>query len=340
MKKILLSTVMVTVLFAGNSDYAFEVTPTIGGVWSQNSLGLKSNHLNYGIRFGYNLENSWIDQIEGGFDFASGAKYKNTGLKTDIYRYSVNAIKEYAIAPKFDLYGLVGLGYKDVQHSYKKNQDSMFANYGVGAKYKMFEQFWLKADVKHAINFKHGTSEVLYTLGFTVPFGKRAPKEVVTAPVEDVVVVQEEVIVVVDNDYDKDGVTNDKDLCPNTPIGVKVDANGCPKVVTLEVNFAFNSFEIAEKYMPEIRKAGDFLMKNPDYSAVLKGYTDSIGTDAYNMVLSERRAQSVMQALEVLGVNPDQLKAIGYGKSDPIATNETSEGRAQNRRVDAEYNHK
>jgi OOP family OmpA-OmpF porin len=64
------------------------------------------------------------------------------------------------------------------------------------------------------------------------------------------------------------------------------------------------------------------------------GYTDRIGSDAYNQQLSERRAKAVMDYFIGEGVAPDRLKAVGYGKSKPVASNATEEGRAQNRRVE------
>ena len=71
----------------------------------------------------------------------------------------------------------------------------------------------------------------------------------------------------------------------------------------------------------------------PFATAKIEGYTDSVGTDAYNLKLSDRRAKSVFDYLTSRGVDPARLKSKGFGEADPIASNETDEGRQQNRRV-------
>jgi len=68
-------------------------------------------------------------------------------------------------------------------------------------------------------------------------------------------------------------------------------------------------------------------------TAKIDGYTDSVGTDAYNLKLSDRRAKAVFDYLTSRGVDPARLKSQGFGEADPIASNETDEGRQQNRRV-------
>ena len=140
----------------------------------------------------------------------------------------------------------------------------------------------------------------------------------------------------VDNDIDKDGVLNDKDICPNTPLGEAVNSDGCPKKITLHAKFEYNSAEIKAESSDLIQKYADFLNKYTNYSTKIVGYTDSRGSEAYNQKLSEKRANSVMNALVEKGVNPKQLSSSGKGEANPVADNATSEGRAQNRRIEAE----
>ncbi len=107
-------------------------------------------------------------------------------------------------------------------------------------------------------------------------------------------------------------------------------------VVLKGVNFAFNSAELT----PESKKVLDQdrdvarLKGEPDIRVEVAGHTDSVGSDAYNQKLSERRAQSVVDYLVSIGVDPKRLKAVGYGKKQPVASNDTEAGRAQNRRVE------
>ncbi|WP_353662711.1 OmpA family protein [Hydrogenimonas sp. SS33] len=135
-------------------------------------------------------------------------------------------------------------------------------------------------------------------------------------------------------DTDMDGVPDYLDQCPNTPKGFKVDKNGCTVGVTLHLNFPFNSAKIPASDMKKVERVAEFMKKHPDVTAKLKGYTDSIGSEAYNLKLSERRANAVKKALIKLGIDASRLSAKGYGEADPVASNDTPEGRAQNRRVE------
>ncbi len=82
-------------------------------------------------------------------------------------------------------------------------------------------------------------------------------------------------------------------------------------------------------------QAVEVLQRNPDVKVELDGYTDSIGTDAYNQKLSERRAKIVHDYLVAHGVNASQLTGVvGFGETNPVAPNDTKDGRARNRRTE------
>jgi len=98
--------------------------------------------------------------------------------------------------------------------------------------------------------------------------------------------------------------------------------------------FALNSAKITAKDTTGLDKIVQRLNNNPAEKATLNGYTDSTGTEAYNLKLSERRAQSVKKYLTKGGVAADRITTKGYGETDFVATNETAEGRAKNRRVE------
>jgi OOP family OmpA-OmpF porin len=137
-------------------------------------------------------------------------------------------------------------------------------------------------------------------------------------------------------DSDHDGVTDDLDKCPNTPIGVSVDANGCPLKgkVTLEgVTFETNSATLTGESSAVLNKVADDLKAHPRLKVELQGHTDSVGSDAYNLKLSARRAAAVRDYLISQGVSSSQLTSRGYGENVPVADNKTAAGRAQNRRV-------
>ena len=143
-------------------------------------------------------------------------------------------------------------------------------------------------------------------------------------------------------DSDQDGVPDSRDACPNTPRNYAVDARGCPIIeeevarITLDVEFEFDRSEVRSQYFQEIRQVADFLSEHDDVVAVLEGHTDNVGDEAYNQDLSERRANAVREVLiERFDVNAARITARGYGESRPIASNDTREGRAENRRVES-----
>jgi OmpA-OmpF porin, OOP family len=138
-------------------------------------------------------------------------------------------------------------------------------------------------------------------------------------------------------DSDGDGVVDRLDQCPNTPSGVKVDDKGCPPPMVIElrgVNFDNDRATLRPDAVFVLESAVTTLQRNPGLKVEIAGHTDSVGSDAHNLDLSERRAKAVMDYFISRGINADNLSAKGYGKSQPIADNETEAGRASNRRVE------
>ncbi|MGQ0700490.1 MAG: TolC family outer membrane protein [Panacagrimonas sp.] len=146
-----------------------------------------------------------------------------------------------------------------------------------------------------------------------------------------------EVTVVTPLDSDGDGVNDDNDLCPDTPPGTPVDSAGCAlkQVVVLNgVNFEFDSAVLTKPSLAVLDNAARILRANPKVRAEVAGHTDNVGTRAYNDVLSQRRAASVMNYLNSQGAGVGQLTTRGYGFTQPKTSNATKEGRAINRRVE------
>ncbi len=105
--------------------------------------------------------------------------------------------------------------------------------------------------------------------------------------------------------------------------------------MTLHVLFEFDKATLTEADLKELQKAVAFVKKYPGSKIRLDGYTDAIGTDAYNMKLSERRATAVKDYLiKEAGISSSKIIAVGHGEADPVADNKTPEGRAKNRRVE------
>jgi outer membrane protein OmpA-like peptidoglycan-associated protein len=106
------------------------------------------------------------------------------------------------------------------------------------------------------------------------------------------------------------------------------------KIVLRGVNFDFDKSNIRPDAVPILEQACKTLKEEPSINVSCQGYTDSVGTDAYNMGLSDRRANAVRMWLIKCGISASRLTAKGFGESNPVATNETAEGRAQNRRTE------
>ncbi|MFZ0501270.1 MAG: OmpA family protein, partial [Steroidobacteraceae bacterium] len=99
------------------------------------------------------------------------------------------------------------------------------------------------------------------------------------------------------------------------------------------VTFAFDSARLTDTSQPVLDEVATGLKQHPLLKVELQGYTDSKGSVAYNMRLSRKRAEAVRDYLVGDGVDASQLTARGYGPHDPVASNRTDDGRAQNRRV-------
>ena len=139
-------------------------------------------------------------------------------------------------------------------------------------------------------------------------------------------------------DSDRDGVTDDVDACPGTPAGARVNAKGCEEQLVLQgVTFELNSATLTPNSLLTLNSVAEILKKRPNFKVEVRGHTDSAGSDGYNMDLSQRRAEAVMNYLAEQGVAASKLSATGYGETQPVSSNDTADGRAQNRRVALEF---
>ncbi|RMF87655.1 MAG: hypothetical protein D6739_01310 [Nitrospirae bacterium] len=163
-------------------------------------------------------------------------------------------------------------------------------------------------------------------------------------------------------DTDGDGVPDLRDRCPHTPAGVAVDAAGCPKDtdgdgvpdyrdqcpatpraaevdrrgcwVLHGVRFATGKAELDPASGAVLDAVVRVLKANPGLRLEVQGHTDSTGSARFNRILSQRRAEAVVDYLAAHGIDRGRLTAKGYGPSRPVASNATPEGRAANRRVE------
>jgi outer membrane protein OmpA-like peptidoglycan-associated protein len=151
-----------------------------------------------------------------------------------------------------------------------------------------------------------------------------------------------------DRDNDDDGIADTLDQCPGEAEDYDGDKDddGCPEErervkvtkdrieLNEKVHFAYDSSDIQEKSYPLLDEVASVLQENPDIEVRVEGHTDSRGGEEYNLELSDKRAQSVVDYLTDKGLDRGRLQAKGFGEKRPIESNSTEAGRAANRRVE------
>jgi len=278
----------------------------------------------------------------------SGGEFDNparTGL--DLRSYSLDALHIFARDSIVAPYITVGAGLlrTDAQTGDPDHHPMAQAGFGlmlnIGGREDGSTAFALRPEVKARWAMPHGNDpqdkylDYIATLGFQVSFGegRPAPEPPPAAPPPPAPPPPPPEP---PKDSDGDGVIDPRDKCPDTPRGVAVDADGCPRrgTATLQgVTFEFNSANLTSASRPVLDVVAADLKKYPRLKVEVQGHTDSVGADAYNLKLSGQRANSVREYLISQGVAGDQLTSKGFGETQPLADNKTEDGRAQNRRV-------
>jgi OmpA-OmpF porin, OOP family len=148
-------------------------------------------------------------------------------------------------------------------------------------------------------------------------------------------------------DKDGDGIADIDDKCPNEK-GTAAN-NGCPEIAKADIVkityigsklfFENNSDKLKVASLSQLDALTEILNRYPGASLTIEGHTDSVGADDFNMILSQKRSDSVRQYLLGKGIEASRLKAVGFGESKPVATNNTSIGKAKNRRVELKTNY-
>ncbi len=117
--------------------------------------------------------------------------------------------------------------------------------------------------------------------------------------------------------------------------GVSVTRQGNNIILNMpsDITFPINQYAIQPRFYPVLNSVAKVLKHYYKTQIIVAGYTDDTGTPQYNLQLSRKRAQAVADYLIAQGVQPIRIQTVGYGEADPVASNATAAGRAQNRRV-------
>jgi OOP family OmpA-OmpF porin len=306
MKKIFFISGIVVSLFAAN----YQIGAGFGRSHTTKG-GAKYNFTN--VRIGKYLDKGDLLRVE----IERSTNYDIFNKKGNLSRGLLNLEHNFESNTKLIPYIFGGTGYQLVDEN---DKDALVIDAGLGSRYFLNKNFAFFAEARVLRDFGLDKYHFGVLGGIVYNFGEE----------KKVKVVEENPKLI---DSDGDGVADYLDKCPNTSKGMKVDKNGCAISFDFEINFDTNSYQVKPQYLPRIKEFAEFLKQHPDIKAEIQGYTDNRGKYEYNMLLSEKRAKAVYDELIKLGVNKDQINWAGYGPNNPIASNDTPEGRAKNRRV-------
>ena len=319
------------------------------------------------IGFGYDFTPKWGAEVS--YSDLSSETDISPSMDVDIEDLQLDGLyylggREFLSDAKVRPFIIGGLGSRNT--SFSGNSDTNeYVDLGFGAKIKLSEHFDFRVDTRVYHDLQDSLTDQGVNVGLAFLFGggkKSSPAPAVqkqAAPRQEVVRdgdgdgVEDNLDkclttpsgVSVDQmgcalDSDKDGVADHMDNCPGTESIYKVDDKGCAQTlaetveVKLNVKFANNSDKIESGASEDIRELAEFMNKFTDTEVIVEGYTDDRGSAQYNQSLSQRRAEAVRQVLiSDYGIAASRIQAKGYGEENPIASNDTAEGRAANRRV-------
>lgn len=300
--------------------------------------------INVGATSIYNEDSVELDNFSAGVTYQFG-EVAGSGIKPRVdldyvnikdcdtvdglYKGSVNGVYEFAKDKVVSPYIMAGVGYEHVDGEIKDKFDShVFTQGGGGVNYHQ-DGYDLKLEGK--VLQIHGgddqDNEIIVTAGVSVPLGQISATTVEANECSKKIDAPDE---------DRDGVADVIDQCPGTPCDFTVDEVGCPIKTTLKLHFDVDKATIRPYSMPKVEKFATYLVENKGTTVVIDGHTDSDASDAYNMVLSEKRATTVVNKLVELGVSRNRLGIEGKGESMPVVSNSTKAGKSLNRRIEVE----
>ncbi|NRB41143.1 MAG: OmpA family protein [Pseudomonadales bacterium] len=211
--------------------------------------------------------------------------------------------------------------------------------WGLGLRYFLSTQWALKADFEAFSEDSHLSSlSISYLFGGRTHTANRQNKssQVIQAAAAPIVIAEADSMTEIPADTDADGVIDTQDRCVTAQhLRNRVNQYGCVKYTGTFVNSQFASGSYAASInTEELDRYLSILIDHPDTQLNIIGHTDNIGSEADNLALSQRRADTVKAYLVKLGINAEQLITQALGEGQPIASNTTATGREKNRRVE------
>lgn len=343
-------------LAAENRGETLVVSPVIGF----DRLGRDQNHRFTpltGLRLGYNLTAHWGGEVA--FDQVASEGTSVSGLdQADNHYYRADGL--YHLTPGQPLvpYLVAGLGLVDrTAPSGAQSRLATLFGYGAGIKYFLSDEIALRGELRHLVAADGGEGGLTAMIGVSFVIGGGRTSEQPMPLVYQRYYADEESEPVTAQSH---VVLPSGDGAVGSPLQQErgiidkliLDSMGSPVAVTqvvreqriekkrikLEIYFDTAKATIKPIFESELRLVAEYLQENPATSVVIEGHTDNVGSRRYNLNLSQRRGESVMEYLvKTHGVARERLSVVGYGYDRPVASNLTKTGRAQNRRVIAVF---
>lgn len=310
---ILMMTCIVATGYAQVRHGSFDVTPYAGFYKFEGNEDMDSS-IALGLRLGYNINKyfgvegyaHWVPTRNQSYwqGYENNTyPWDNTGETVNTLGYGiegvVNLLPDRNIVP-FVAAGIGGIYYSRANEDSTDNRYNKFAvSYGGGLKWFFAENWAVRGDVRHIMPFDSFHNNLMGTIGLTYAFGGKRAAAPAPAP---------------------------------EPAAEAIEKGR----TTLDVKFDLDKAIIKKGYYGDIDNLVSVMKQYPETNVALEGHTCSLGSDAYNKRLSQRRADAVKQYMvEKGGIAANRLNAIGYGEERPIASNATEQGRRQNRRTEA-----
>ncbi|MCH8498901.1 MAG: OmpA family protein [Marinobacter sp.] len=318
-------------------SYATEIWPEkfgyvgIEGAFNDSGDGRNKddnldNFYQAGVQLGYRFAPSWSLQLQYRY---GETELKRADVNVDIHqvslmgRYHLHRVNLLGFQP------YAGAGYTfnriDVTGGGRKDEDMLQSE--VGLQRLLRPRLMLDAGIRGQLELRDAFFDYQPYVALNLLFNRQYPAR---PRFEDIWI-----------DSDGDGVPDQFDRCPDTSPGIMVDEFGCPKVLVEDINmtlyleFDHDSTVVRPEFYSEIRKVADLMREYGESEVILEGHTDNTGTAAYNQNLSKSRADGVMKVLvNEFGIDSRRIRTAGMGLTQPIASNDTAEGRAANRRVE------
>ncbi|MGA9852451.1 MAG: OmpA family protein [Gammaproteobacteria bacterium] len=303
-----------------NFDSRWYITPQYSYVWPDSNESTNSGS-GWQLDVGKPLSEDWnleFGVIHYGLNFKNGipGSFRQT-------EYGVNGLWFFNDRPKaFSPFVLLGAGANDQSATGSSSNTKAYGTLGLGFLTSPWD--WggaIRFSVQELHTFGNGNfNDLIASIGLQIPLGSVASPAPAPAP---------------ESQPTPPPAPAPAQPAPPPPAPAPAPAPAPQKIIALPgVQFATNSDRLLPASQNTLDGAVQTLQNNPGIDAEVAGYTDNTGKAAYNVGLSQRRAEAVMKYLVDHGIDASRLMAKGYGEADPVASNKTTAGRAQNRRVE------